>query len=204
MVAPHDSGTQVTLLERLARSGAQEQAAWEQFVEHYGRKIYLWCRHWGLQEADSQDVTQTVLLKLARCMKGFAYDPSQSFRAWLKTVTQRTWLDYVDSCRRAVPGSGADGKLDQLQDVKAREDLVKVLEDQFDQELLEQAMQLVRLRVAPHNWKAFCLTAIEGVSAADAAKQLDMKIARVYAARSSIEQKLREECRRLESGNVTT
>jgi DNA-directed RNA polymerase specialized sigma24 family protein len=46
-----------------------DQAAWNEFVERYGRRIYGWCRQWGLQEADAEDVTQDVLLRLARKMQ---------------------------------------------------------------------------------------------------------------------------------------
>src|SRR5262249_4153674 len=94
MGGPNDSGTRVTLLGRL-RPDPGDQRAWAEFVEHYGRRVYGWCRRWGLQEADAQDVTQNVLLRLAGKMKEFSYDPARSFRAWLKTVTQHSWSDYV-------------------------------------------------------------------------------------------------------------
>jgi RNA polymerase sigma-70 factor (ECF subfamily) len=49
--------TSPTLLERV-RSAPADQQAWDEFVERYGRKIYAWCRQWGLQETDAEDVTQ--------------------------------------------------------------------------------------------------------------------------------------------------
>jgi RNA polymerase sigma-70 factor (ECF subfamily) len=61
------------------------------------------------------------------------------------------------------------------------------------------AMQRVRLRAAPHTWMAFSMTAIENIAAPEVARRLGMKIARVYAARSAIQQRLQEECRVLES-----
>ena len=60
-------------------------------------------------------------------------------------------------------------------------------------------MRRVRLLAAPHTWMAFSMTALEGIPAPEVARRLDMKIARVYAARSIIQQRLQEECRRLES-----
>lgn len=188
------TSTRVTLLARLARSGETDQAAWADFVDHYGRKIYQWCLRWSLQPADAQDVAQTVLLKLATRMKDFRYDPARSFRAWLKTVTYHAWKDFLDSRQRAAASASEEA----LQSLQAREDLVHHLEEEYDRELLEQAMQNVRMRAAPHNWKAFCLTALEGIPAPEAARQLQMKIARVYAARSTIQQRLQEEIQRLE------
>ena len=194
------SETSVTLLERVARSGVPDQPAWAEFVDRYGRKVYLWCLRWGLQEADAQDVVQAVLLKLAVHMKAFRYDPARSFRAWLKTVAHHAWRDFVDAQRRAPSSPGGDGGWAALETAEAREDLARGLEEQFERELLEQAMHAVRPRMAPHNWQAFCLTALEGIAAPEAARRLDMKIARVYAARSTIQQMLQEECRRLEGG----
>ncbi len=200
MATPHESQTRLTLLGRLAQSGETDQTAWAEFVDHYGRKVYQWCARWGLQSADAEDVTQTVLLKLATKMKDFAYDPSKSFRAWLKTVAYHAWRDFVDSRARAAVGDGGSAALELLHTAEAREDLERRLEEQFDQELLERAMQVVREQVAPHNWEAFRLTAVDGVPAAEAARQLGMQVARVYAARSHIQQRLQEECRRLEEG----
>jgi WD40 repeat protein len=58
-----EARTSPTLLGRLRRSPA-DQAAWAEFVDRYGPRIYAWCRHWGLQEADAQDVAQAVLHRL--------------------------------------------------------------------------------------------------------------------------------------------
>ena len=71
--------TQVTLLTRL-RYEPTDQAGWDEFVERYGRHIYRWCREWKLQDADAEDVTQDILVKLTQKLRDFAYDPSRSFR----------------------------------------------------------------------------------------------------------------------------
>src|SRR5262249_32858695 len=62
--------TSPTLLGRLARSPT-DQAAWEEFVGRYSPQIHGWCQRWGLQAADAQDVTQDILLELARQMGDF-------------------------------------------------------------------------------------------------------------------------------------
>jgi RNA polymerase sigma-70 factor (ECF subfamily) len=104
----------------------------------------------------------------------------------------------VDSNQRAGVGQGNGDGLTSLQTVAAREDLVTRLEEQFDLELLYQALEAVQPRVAANNFEAFRLTALEGVAAAEVARRLDMKIARVYAARSTVQQLLQEECRKRE------
>src|SRR5450432_873818 len=57
--------TRVTLLTQL-RQDPSDQAGWDEFVECYGRHIYRWCRQWKLQDADAEDVTQDILLKLTQ------------------------------------------------------------------------------------------------------------------------------------------
>jgi RNA polymerase sigma-70 factor (ECF subfamily) len=189
--------TSVSLLARL-RLAEADQAAWGEFVERYGRKIYGWCRHWGLQEADAEDVTQDVLLKLAEKMKTFAYDATGSFRAWLKTLTHHAWQDFAESRRRAGAGQGGTEVLEALHQAEAREDLIERLEKEFDRELLNLAMQRVKARVQPHTWEVFRLLALEGLSGAEAAAQLGMKVATVFVARSKVQRMIEEETRRLE------
>jgi hypothetical protein len=50
----------------------------------------------------------------------------------------------------------------------------------------------------PRTWDAFRLTTIEGCSGAAAAARLEMKIARVYLAKSEVKQMIRDEIRKLE------
>jgi RNA polymerase sigma factor (sigma-70 family) len=193
----NDSATRVTLLGRLRRDPTN-QTIWAEFVEHYGTKIFLWCRKWGLQEADSQDVTQNVLLKLADKIRTFQYDPSRSFRAWLKTLTHHAWSDFLESRQRPGLGSGDSRIADMLHSLEARADLVKQLEAEFDRELLEEAMARVRLRVAPQTWEAFRLTALEGLSGAEAAQKIPMKVAQVFVAKRRVQKMLSEEVAKLE------
>ena len=191
--------TRVTLLTRL-RQDPTDQAAWGVFVEHYGRHIYRWCRQWKLQDADAEDVTQDILVKLARQLRAFAYDPSRSFRGWLKTLAHHAWRDFVDSPRRARGAAGDKQAWELLQTLEAREDLVQKLQEAFDHELLEAAQARARLRVAPHTWEAFRLVALEGLPVAEVAAAVRMQVAMVYVAKSKVQKMLQEEIRKLEVG----
>jgi RNA polymerase sigma-70 factor (ECF subfamily) len=197
MGGAHDSGTRVTLLGRLRRDPT-DQAVWAEFVEHYGGKVYRWCRKWNLQEADAQDVTQNVLLRLAEKLRDFRYDPSRSFRAWLKTLTHHAWSDFVEGRQRPGLGSGDSRVGALLYSLEARADLLQHLDEEFDRELLEEAMGRVRLRVAPQTWEAFRLTALEGLSGAEAAERIPMQVAQVFVAKRRVQKMLREEVARLE------
>lgn len=183
--------TSHSLLGRLKRD-VQDQGAWAEFVRRYGQRIYRWCRQWQLQEADAQDVTQTVLVKLANKMQEFSYDPAGSFRAYLKTLTHYAWCDFLAAQKKRGAAAGGSIALEKLQSVEARDDLVKQLSAEFDPELLEEAMQAVQGRVEPHTWEAFRLTALDGLSGAAAGQQLGMKVATVFKAKSKVLKMLQE------------
>ena len=171
--------------------------AWKAFVDRYGAKIMMWCRHWGLQEADAENVTQEVLVKLARKLTTF--DPSKGrFRGWLKTLAQRTLSDYLETLKRPGAGTGDSIVLEKLHSLEARDDLTAKLAEEFDREMLQEAQARVRLRVNESTWEAFRLTAIEGKSGAEAAAQLQLKISAVFVARSRVQKMLQEEIRRLD------
>jgi RNA polymerase sigma factor (sigma-70 family) len=191
--------TRVTLLT-LLRQHPSDQAGWDEFVELYGRHIYRWCRQWKLQDADAEDVTQNILLKLTRKLRDFAYDPSRSFRGWLKTVAHNAWRNFEDSHRRSQPAAGDSQVQDPMLTLEAREDLAQKLEEAFDLELLEAAKVRVRLRVAPHTWEAFRLMALEGLPVAEVAARVHLQVAMVYVAKSKVQKMLQEEIEKLEMG----
>src|SRR3954451_16799627 len=188
-----------SLLTQLRRDPS-DQVGWDEFVERYGRHIYRWWRQWNLQDADAEDVTQDILMKLTQKLRGFAYDPSRSFRGWLKTVAHHTCRDFKDSPRRAPPAGGDTQVQELILTLEAREDLARKLEEAFDLELLETAKARVRLRVAPHTWEAFRLTALEGVPVPDVAARVHLQMAMVYVAKSKVQKMLQEEIGRLELG----
>jgi len=190
-----DSGpvTSATLLGRLRRAPA-DAAAWREFVDRYGPQILGWCRNRGLQQADAEDMTQTILAKLLGVMRSFAYDPSQSFRGWLKTMTDNAWRDLMRGSRRDILVGAADAATATA----VRDDLITQLELAHEQELWAMAQARVRLRVEPTTWQAFELTAIEQQPVNGVAARLGMKVAAVYKARSNVQKLLRAEVRYLE------
>lgn len=189
--------TRLSLLVRITKSGPSDERAWREFVDYYAPIIYRWCAGRGLQDTDARDVTQQVLLKLATKLPAFTYDPTRSFRAWLRTLTYHAWADFLSD--RGEPASGHPSALAALSTVEAREDLERRIEDEFDLELLEQAMSRVRGRVEPATWEAFRLTALEGLPAAEAARRLDKRVATVYVLRSNVQKLLQAAVAELEA-----
>lgn len=189
--------TRVSLLLRL-KAQPQDQTAWREFVRRYEPRLLGWCKHWYLQEADAQDVTQTVLLQLMHKLQSFEYDPARSFRAWLKTLTHHAWQDLLVRRQQAQTNVGATTTHDPLGTLEARDDLQARLQEAFDLELMDLAMERVQARVQPNTWEAFRLTTLENHSGSEVAAKLNMTLLAVYKASSHTQKLLQEEVQRLE------
>lgn len=192
-----DAATPLSLLERL-RSDEASTEAWDEFVERYGRLLYRWCRRWGLQECDAQDVTQDTLMAVVRQIGRFQYLTRGSFRAWLKTIANRCWYRIVESRNRAGDPAGGNVTLDALSSLLARGDLEQEFQRQAEREILALAMARVKRRVEPRSWEAFRLTTLEHRSGPEVAAELDMRVGAIYMARWRIQKLIGEEAARID------
>lgn len=190
-----DDLTNPTLLGRLKQTPADPEA-WQQFLDRYRPRIVDWCRRWGLQPADAEDVTQTVMLRLSRTMQRFEYKPPLRFRAWLKTVVHNAWKDFMAAPRLRID-SGAEAQT-SLYSLAARDDLSQMLVESWRQEIVDEAFHRVRLRVQDDTWRAFAMTQVEGLSVEEAAQRLNRSLTMVYKSRSNVIRMLREEVDLLE------
>jgi RNA polymerase sigma-70 factor (ECF subfamily) len=197
-----DPGSQTgTTLLVLLRDPTDPQA-WKAFVQRYTPKILGWCRQWGLQNTDAEDVTQEVLCKLAQQIRRFPYDRTRGrFRGWLKTVARHAWCDLQESRRRAGWGSG-DPRIQRLLESQAEADrLVEALDQEFLLELYAEAKARVQLRVSRTTWRAFQLLVTAEWSGSRVAAELGMNVAAVYVAKNRVQKMLAEEIRKLEGAS---
>jgi RNA polymerase sigma-70 factor (ECF subfamily) len=196
MSSPTDSRTSPTLLGRL--KDLRDQQAWAEFVHRYGPRIYRFLRRHGLQDADADDVAQVIVSKLAVRMQTYVYDPARSFRAWLKAVTRNAWKDFLtDRRRNPAWGKGGDGADARLQAI-ADEALAKELDEPILQEVRDEALARVRLRVEARTWTAFRMVVLEEQPVAEAADQTGMKVNAIYRAINRVRAMLEEEMKRLD------
>jgi RNA polymerase sigma factor (sigma-70 family) len=196
MSQPGDT-TSITLLAKL-REQSTDSAAWQDFVRRYRPRIYAHCVACALQPADAEDVTQAVLVKLIARMREFRYDPAQSFRAWLRTVTRNVLCDLMAE-RRRERGSGDNAVVRLLENLEAREGLANQVDETFAQELLDEAVRWVRTQVTDQHWEIFRLTAMDGLPGAETGKRLGISAATVYMIKSRVQKLVRQEIHRLES-----
>ncbi|MEM1228011.1 MAG: sigma-70 family RNA polymerase sigma factor [Planctomycetota bacterium] len=201
MSEPTGSTTNVSLLRRLHKD-ADDKETWDEFVGRYGAKIHGWCRRWGLQESDADDVTQNVLLALSKQMQTFEYRADGRFRSWLKTVSYRAWCRFHEDRQTAAIATGSDAVRRMLESVEARDDFLRELDRECERNILEDAMKIAQQRVKPDTWTAFYQTAIESIPAAEVAADLEMSLVAVYQARSRVQSMIQEEVRGLQGSEM--
>jgi RNA polymerase sigma-70 factor, ECF subfamily len=183
--------THATLLARLGSS--EDPLAWREFCSRYGDLIREFARRQSLQPADCDDVLQDVLMALTKAMPGFDYDPARGkFRSYLKTVTLRAIFAKRRQKVNQVPllecgGRESTGDADPPCNDS---DFDEQWDAEWRQYHLRQAMDVIRAEFNEADLRAFQLYAVEGQSAAESAKSLNMSLDQVYQAKSRILRRL--------------
>jgi RNA polymerase sigma-70 factor (ECF subfamily) len=174
---------------------ADEPDAWERLVHLYAPLVLSWCRRSGLQEQDSADVFQDVFEAVVRHVGTFRKErPGDTFRGWLRRITQNKLRDHFRRRRRepgGVGGSVARERLAPLSDSPAPED-AGPSEDE-ERGLFARGLALIRADFEERTWAAFWRTAVEGRAAKDVAAELSMTPGAVRVAKSRVLHRLREE-----------
>jgi RNA polymerase sigma-70 factor (ECF subfamily) len=186
--------THLSILNALKEAGPSEEA-WERFQRRYEGTILRWCLRHGLQQADAEDITQRVLLKLYRTLPGHEHDPSRPFRSWLSTVVANAVRDFFRQAERHPDARGAGGtsfqeQLARLQEPESTDELATELEGQ--DAALKAAIEGVKGRVSESVWQAFHRTVIDGQPVADVAKELGMSTGAAYQAKYRVSQMIAE------------
>lgn len=179
--------TKPSLLLRIR--DAQDSTSWCEFTEIYGPIIRSYCRHRGLQPTDADDVVQEILTQVSRSIGSFEYEPGRGrFRDWLGTVTRNKITRFYESKGREYATIGHD--------VSAL--LTAPVEDSewsanLHARILEVALVRIRVDFEASTWSAFEQIWCLGLPAPEVARTLGVTIDAVYAAKSRILRRLREE-----------
>jgi RNA polymerase sigma factor (sigma-70 family) len=102
---------------------ATDEEAWRTFVAIYAPVVYGYARRQGLQDADAAELTQEVMIEVARAIRSFEYQPERGrFRDWLKTITRRRLLRF-DQKQARSPEQQCDAEaLERIPDHRADPD----------------------------------------------------------------------------------
>ena len=180
--------TRYSLLARLSEPA--DAAAWSDFQEIYEPAVFRYAKGRGFQDADAWDVIQHVFIVVHQKIGEWRPSGSAgSFRAWLLRTAHHVCQQVSREIRRydrSAGGDSADERLEQVAVVEADGNLA------WEQWAFCWAAGLAQREIEPTTWKAFWLTAVEGVSATDAAVQLSVKVGTVYTAKCRTMARIRQ------------
>jgi RNA polymerase sigma-70 factor (ECF subfamily) len=186
--------TSLSLLRRL--TGTQpDTEAWDLFVARYGPKLLEWARRWNVSEDDSYELVQQVLVGLVEQFRNRRFESTRSFRAWMKTNAYRVWVRLQRQQQRQL--RSVPVRDTKLLSVEAREDMLRLIDQQAEAEAMEIAIARVKARVHEKTWEAFKLLALGDMEGKAIAEQLGMSISSVYVARHNVQKMLTEEIAKL-------
>ncbi len=168
----------------------ENRDAWVVFAQLYRPVIYRLARARGLQDADAEDLTQQVLLSVARAIPQWQRNPNSRFRHWLNRIVKNAILNALTRGRNEV-GVGGSEFLNTVNNLPHEENEVESkIEYEYQRQLYRRAAEIVRDSVNEDTWLAFLNTVVEGESTEVVAIRLGKTIGNVHAARSRLMRRL--------------
>ena len=153
-----------------------------------------WKVNQELQPTDADDLVQEVFSAVAKQVGDWLQRPDRgSFRPWLLRMARNIAVNLLTRKPFGATGIGGNEVGCRLEEVLGQGDEFSSRFDlEYRREVFRWAAEQVRESVAATKWQAFHLTHLEGVSTADAARQLGISVGNVYIARSRVMNRLRE------------
>jgi RNA polymerase sigma-70 factor (ECF subfamily) len=181
--------TSSTLLKKVRDTGDPE--SWREFLNIYKPLIVSYARRRGLSEAEAEDATQDVFVRILKALPTFELDRGRGrFRTWLWQVTSSAIVDRARREGRRVHaekvwGEGHDGSEPRDQDEWFT---------LFHRRVLECALRRVRSETRPLAWACFEEHVLKRRPASEVAADLGTTVNAVYVSASRVLGRLRERC----------
>lgn len=169
-------------------------AAWEQFFDQYANYIFALARRSGLQEADADDLVQTVLVELAQKIQALDYDRRRGkFRTWLAACARHRIADMLRSTyRRSAHEIGGFDRSETRTDYFLRQadpgpDLFqKMADDEWVALVRDRALHTIREAVSAGQFSLFHAYVIEGWPVERVIKTYGVSRDQVYQAKRRV------------------
>ena len=180
--------TRKSLIVRLKNE--QNEFAWRDFVCSYEGFLNQLSRRQGVPERHIPDVTQQILMTIAKSIDGWKDDGNAaSFRRWLSTVSRNVVIRFMSRERKQAGGVGGSDLVAVLQNVADKPDEQHVRK--YEHELIVWAAEQVRHEFLESSWRAFWATVIDERSVDEVAAELGVSAGSIYMSRSRIMAKIR-------------
>jgi RNA polymerase sigma factor (sigma-70 family) len=192
---PEFPDTRASLLARI--QSPRDEEAWREFAAIYRPVVYRLARKRGLQDADAEDLSQRVVIAVQRAIGNWQFDPAKGrFRSWLAKIARNAIINALTR-RRPDAAAGGNSVQDFLQEQPEPDPGIEEnLQRECRRSLFRWAAERIRPEFRDGTWEAFWLTTGEGMSVEDAGQRLGKGIGAIYAARSRVMRRLKEEVQR--------
>jgi RNA polymerase sigma-70 factor (ECF subfamily) len=186
-----ENATSLTLLERI-RAG--DSAGWRNVIDLYSPLVRYWCRRFGIDDADADDVSQEVFQAAAQQIGQFRREQAgDTFRGWLRGITRFKALAFWRERKQFAEPIGGSEAWHRLQEVPEHEAPPDTEEADQMSALFHRAVGLLRDEFEERTWRAFWRTAVDEQPAGAVAGELGMTANAVRMAKSRVLRRLREE-----------
>jgi RNA polymerase sigma-70 factor (ECF subfamily) len=179
----------------LHRAKLREAEAWNRLVSLYGPLVYWWCRRWGLQPSDAENVGQEVFMRVFEGLPTFRRTGGQgSFRGWVLQIARNCFLNHVREQHTVIRPQGGSEAQKQLDLIPASANRAEEGESREDLGLLlRQALQLLQGEFSGRDTDIFSQLVLFGRQPAEVAAALEVTPSIVYAVKSRILRRLKAE-----------
>ncbi|MDB6109527.1 MAG: polymerase, sigma-24 subunit, subfamily [Pedosphaera sp.] len=190
--------TEKSLLYRLKNWNDQE--SWKAFFDTYWKLIYSTAMKAGLSDAEAQDVVQETVISVLKSMPEFSYDKDKgSFKSWLLRLTGWRITDQIrkrqpkeERCEGEPPTGTESEALEAIAD-PASWALQAVSDEEWENNLMEAAVERVKKKVDSKQYQVFDLYVIKKWPVAKVARALKVSSGNVYLTKHRISRLIRRE-----------
>lgn len=189
--------TRITLLAKLKKS--ENQGAWLEFERIYRGFILSLILRMGINSADAEDISQTVLTKIWQKIEDFDYNENKGrFHNWLAAMTRNTVKDFFRAKKNFI--TGRDSVEYQEQYIAIEEQVLPDIENLAREEwvlhITNMAWENIKDDIYETKQAVFKMVS-EEVSTRDIAKKLSISEASVRVYKAEVFEKMRTEITRL-------
>lgn len=185
------STTRPSLILRLRYP--DDATAWQEFLEIYQPLVFRIAKSKGLQTADALDMTQEVLVRVARAVNEWDPDPDcGTFRGWISQIARNLVIDYLRA-KNKRPQTGNDSAIRQLiEQVPADCAESQFYDLEHERQVFLWASERVQSQFQTSTWQAFWRTSVQQHSVERVAAELFLTPGAVYIARSRVMARLKQ------------
>ena len=169
VLSPHiaSSGADAELVERCLRG---DGAAWQDLVRIHTRRVYAICYRFTGSDADAQDLTQDVFLRVFKSLATFR-SATGSLTVWLTRLTRNLLIDHY----RRTKGDRATGSLeDHLPVLEEKSTLVSRTEGMVAGREASELIQSALQKLSPELRETVILRDLEEMEYREISEALDI------------------------------